>query len=241
MRKYLYKDLYQLEDKHWWHVSKRRAVVGCIQSYLKNTNPRILDIGCGTGKNLEQLKKYGKIYGLDNSKEAIKFCNQRGLKNIRLGKAENMPFKSDSFNLITLLDVLEHTDDNKTLNEVYRVLEKDGLLILTVPAFSWLWSDWDKVLHHKRRYNLNNLAKLLQKHSFTVSYATYLYSFLVLPALIIRQIKQKFLKSEKYSSDFKLSNDLLNKIIGVMANIEFKIVQKIPLPLGTTILVVAKK
>lgn len=241
MKKYLYNDLHLLEDSHWWHISKRRAVSDCIRNYLKKGDPLILDIGCGTGRNLEQLKKFGKIYGLDNSKEAIKFCKKRGLENIRLGQAEKIPFKSGSFDLVTLLDVLEHTDENKTLNEVYRVLRKDGLLILTVPAFNWLWSRWDEVLHHKRRYSLDNLVRLLRKYSFTITYSTYLYSFLVLPALIIRQIKQKLLKTKKYSSDFKLSTDFLNKIANAISLIEFKIAQKKTIPFGTTILVVAKK
>jgi len=241
MKKYLYNDLYLLEDKHWWHISKRRAILNCVRQFLKKRNARILDIGCGTGKNLEQLKKFGKIYGLDNSKEAIEFCQKRGLENIKLGEAESMPFKPNSFNLITLLDVLEHTDDNKTLKEAYRVLKEDGLLILTVPAFSWLWSRWDEVLYHKRRYSRNTLVNILKRHNFDIVYATYLYSFLVLPALIIRQIKQKLFKTKEYSSDFRLSGNLLNRIISTISKIEFKIAQKIPVLFGTTILVVAKK
>lgn len=241
MRKDLYKDLYLLEERHWWHVSKRNIVTNCIRDHLKKGGAKILDIGCGTGKNLEQLQEYGKIYGLDDSKEAIEFCKKRGLKNIKLGKAENMPFDPSSFDLITMLDVLEHTDDNKTLCEVYRVLRKEGLLIITVPAFRWLWSKWDEVLHHKRRYSLDNLIYLLQKHHFTIIYSTYLYSFLILPVLIVRKIKQRFFQTKEYSSDFKLSTNSLNKIISIIAKIEFKIAQKIPLPIGTTILVVAKK
>lgn len=241
MQKYLYGDLYDLEESHWWHMSKRRVVINCIQNYLKKKNTKILDIGCGTGKNLEGLKKFGMAYGLDNSKEAIAFCKKRGLKNLKLGKAEKIPFKSNSFNIITLLDLLEHTDDNKTLQEVYRVLEKNGLLIITVPAFSWLWSDWDKVLHHKKRYNKNDVINILKKNNFTVVYITYLYSFLVLPALIIRRIKQKFSQKKEYTSDFRLSNNFLNWIMNYLTKIEFQIAQKVPIPIGTSILIVAKK
>lgn len=241
MRKDLFEDLYTLEEQHWWHVSKRRNVTSCIQYYLKKSNAVILDVGCGTGKNLEQLKELGKIYGLDSSKEAIEFCKKRGLDNIKLGQAENMPFKQNSFNLITLLDVLEHTDDNKTLREVYRVLQKDGLLIITVPAFKWLWSEWDKVLHHKRRYNKYDIISVLSKNNFKVIYTTYLYSFLVLPALIIRKMKQKLFRKKEYTSDFQMSNSLLNWVMSYVSKIEFKLAQKITIPIGTTILVVAKK
>lgn len=238
MRIDLYQDLYDLENKHWWHISKKTIVTSFVGKFLKKRNANILDIGCGTGKNLESLKEYGKIYGLDSAKEAISFCKQRGL-NIRLGQAENIPFKSDFFDLVTLLDVLEHTDDNKTLKEVYRVLKKDGLLILSVPAFSWLWSKWDDILNHKRRYNKKDLIILLKHYNFTIIYITYLYSFLVFPALIIRKIKQRF--SNGYSSDFKLSNTILNKIILFISGIEFMLAKKKPIPFGTSIFVIAKK
>lgn len=241
MRKDLYKDLYSLEGQHWWHISKRRVVTSCIQYYLKKRDAKILDVGCGTGKNLEQLKKFGKVYGLDGSSEAIKFCKKRGLENLELGKAEDMPFQQNSFDLITLLDVLEHTDDNKTLQEVYRILKKDGLLILTVPALSWLWSEWDKILNHRRRYNKYGIISLLNKNKFNVIKATYLYSFLVFPALIIRKMKQSLFRKKEYSSDFQLSNPLLNRIMGYVSNIEFKLAKKITIPIGTTILVIAKK
>lgn len=241
MRKDLYADLYSLEEQHWWHISKRRAAVSCVRKFLKKPNAIILDIGCGTGKNMKELQKFGDVYGLDSSTEALSFCRKRGLKNVKLGKAENMPFKSNSFDLITLLDVLEHTNDNRTLREMHRVLRKDGLLILTVPAYEWLWSRWDEILNHKRRYNRNHLVSILKKHNFNTIYATYLYSFLVFPVFITRQIKQKLLQRNNYSSDFKLSNSLLNKIIDLMSKIEFKVAQRIPISFGTTILAVAKK
>lgn len=241
MRKDLFEDLYTLEEQHWWHISKRKIVVSCIQDYFKKRSAKILDIGCGTGKNMEELQRFGDVYGLDSSTEALSFCRKRGLKNIKLGSAEDMPFKPNSFDLITLLDVLEHTDDNQTLQEVYRILQKDGLLIITIPAFKWLWSEWDKVLHHKKRYNKNDIINVLNKNHFTVIYATYLYSFLVLPTLIIRRVKQKFFRKKEYTSDFQLSNPLLNWIMSYISKIEFKLAQKITIPIGTTILVVAKK
>ena len=152
MKKYLYEDLYSLEDKHWWHISKRRIVRNLIKKYNHLDNPRILDIGCGTGKNMEELQSLGPVFGLDSSIEALKYCKKRGLNNLIEGTAEKTSLKSSFFDVVTLLDVLEHTDDNKTLKEMNRIIKKDGIIIITVPAFGWLWSTWDEVLHHKRRY-----------------------------------------------------------------------------------------
>lgn len=241
MQSYLYQDLYLLEEKHWWHLAKRRMVQDLIKTYNRVLHPKILDVGCGTGKNMESFGNLGEVWGIDKSKEAISFCRKRGLENVRLSSADNTKFPDNFFDIITILDVLEHTDDNKALKEGHRILKEGGLLILTVPAFTWLWSKWDEILHHKRRYDRNHLVNTLKNHNFSIIYVTYLYSFLVLPVLIIRQIKQKLFRKKKYPSDFNLSNKILNKVINLMSKIEFKIAQKISLPLGTTILVVAKK
>src|SRR3989344_6385103 len=98
MKKYLYQDLFELEEVHWWHIAKRKICLALIKKYVKTrTNYKILDIGCGTGKNLEELSKIGKAFGIDNSFDAIKFCREkRGLKNVTLAPAQNTGFSDDS-------------------------------------------------------------------------------------------------------------------------------------------------
>lgn len=241
MKPYLYEDLYLLEEKHWWHISKRRVVRNLIDTYNRVKYPKILDVGCGTGKNMEHLQKFGEVWGLDQSRRALDYCRKRGLKNLKLGDAEKTNFSSNSFNIITMLDVLEHTDDDKVLKEMSRILKKEGLLIITIPAFSWLWSKWDEVLHHKRRYNSQSLTEILKKNNFKIIKMTYLYSFLVLPALVIRNIKQKLYNKNEYPSDFKLSNPILNKLMQLISGIEFKLAQIKSISIGTTLLAVAKK
>lgn len=239
MQNYLYIDLYTLEENHWWHVSKRKIVRYLIEKYVQKKNPHILDVGCGTGKNIEELKRYGQVWGIDNSLDAIKFCKKRGLDNVKQGNAENIRLPANSFDIITLLDVLEHTDDNKALNEMKRVLKKGGFLIVTVPAFPWLWSKWDEILHHKKRYTAKSLKEIFKSYDFSVIYLSYCYSFLVLPALFIRIIKS-FISRKNYSSDFKLSNFFFNIILGHLATSEFWLAQRLPLPIGTSIIAIVK-
>lgn len=240
MKKYLYEDLYQLEGKHWWHISKRRAVRQLIKKYNHLENPKILDIGCGTGKNIDELQRLGTVYGLDRSSEALKFCRKRGLKLLTKGTAEKTNLEPNSFDIITILDVLEHTDDQKTLIEMGVILKKGGIIILTVPAFPWLWSKWDEVLHHKRRYTLNTLKEILVANNFHPVKMTYLYSFLILPLLIIRKIKQNISK-DFYESDFKLSNPLFNLLLNNLSRFEFLLAENFYIPFGTSILAIAKK
>ncbi len=240
MKSYLYKDLYDLEEKHWWHIAKRKSVVTLIKKYSKG-KLKILDIGCGTGRNLEELSKIGESWGLDSSDEALEFCKKRGLKNLVKSGAEKTKFKDSNFTLISMLDVLEHTDDNKTLTEAYRILKSGGFVIITVPAYQFLWSKWDEVLHHKRRYTKSNLTQLLETNRFKIVSISYLYSFLVIPALLIRFVKSFIYRGNNYQSDFKLSSPPINKALELASDMERSIMLKVPIPFGTSIICVAKK
>lgn len=240
MKNYLYQDLYNLEEKHWWHISKRKIVFDFIKQYNNFKKPKILDMGCGTGKNVESLKHLGTVYGIDSSLQAIKFCKQRGLSNISLEKVVNTNFPETSFNIITLLDVLEHTDDNKTLKEAHRILHKDGLIIITVPALPFLWSKWDNVLHHKRRYTKKGLEQILKKNHFHILKISYMYSFLILPVIITRTIKDLFFR-KNYPSDFLISFSILNQILFTIARLEAVLVKRELVPLGLSVIVIAQK
>lgn len=240
MQKFLYQDLFRLEKTHWWHIAKRKTVKNLLKRHLKKRKGKILDIGCGTGKNMESLQDFGTVWGIDSSSEAIKFCQKRGLKNLKLGRAEKTKFPANFFDLVTLLDVLEHTDDNKALLESKRILKQKALLVVTVPAFPILWSKWDEVLHHKRRYTKSSLKNLLENNGFKILNLSYMHSYLLLPYLIIRPIKSIFFPVN-YSSDFKINSPLINRLFTALANLERAFVMKGFVPLGLSLVVVAQK
>lgn len=240
MQDYLYQDLYDLEEKHWWHIAKRKIVLVLIKNMHKGKGTKILDVGCGAGKNVEEFSKIGNAYGIDNSSQALGFCKEkRHLKNIFRAEAEKTPFAKNSFDIVTLLDVLEHTDDEKTIKEMGRILKKDGAVIITVPAYGWMWSRWDEVLFHKRRYTAGGLKMVLEKNGFKVLKISYFYSFLVLPVFVTRFFKSKL--SADYESDFKLSSALLNKILLFISDLERFLVLNLKVPFGLSIVAVAKK
>lgn len=240
MKKYLYKDLYNLEDKHWWHIAKRKAVLSFIYKYSPPKQMRILDMGCGTGKNLETLNKIGSAYGIDSSLQAIKFCKRRGLTNLSIEKADKTKLPEGSFDLITALDVLEHTDDSKTLKEIRRILRRNGLVIITVPALPLLWSKWDDVLHHKRRYTKKSLKKALENNNFQTLQISYMNSFLVVPVLLVRIIKSIIFR-KNYPSDFLLSPPFVNQILFLLSKLESIFIERGLVPIGLSLIAVAKK
>ena len=240
MEKYLYDDLFELEDTHWWHISKRLTVKTLILKFCKKKKLKILDMGCGTGKNLAELGIFGDVFGIDTSRDAIAYCKDRGLSQVRRGSTYRSGFGANAFDLVTLLDVLEHTDEHKTLSEVRRILVPGGEILITVPAFAWLWSKWDDVLHHKRRYSKNMLKEVLVSEGFEVVKISYLYSFLIIPAFLVRSIKS--LSSNKsYSSDFKLTSPIINKLMILVCDLERILMMWASIPFGTSLVVLAKK
>lgn len=239
MRIDLYTDLYTTEETHWWHKAKRRYITEYIKKYTQKKKLTILDVGCGTGKNMEVLAQYGDIWGVDASKEALLFCKKRGLTQVKLGHVEHLPFEKEIFDVVCVLDVLEHVADSIAIKEIKRVLKDEGLIIITVPAFSWLWSKWDEALHHKRRYTKDSLSAILAKEGFMIRKNTYIYSFLVIPSLIIRKIKQ--LRQKPYSSDFQINTVFLNHLLSFISKLEQMWVNRYDMPLGTSILCIAQK
>lgn len=240
MKKYLYKDLYLQEEKHWWHIAKRSWVKTMLRNYYNKTSGRILDVGCGTGENMKMLSAYGKVYGVDISKEAILFCKKRKLTNLFQENIEKTHFSNNFFDVVTALDVIEHVNDIKACEQIKRILKKDGIFVLTVPAFQFLWSEWDSVLDHKKRYTIDELKQLLSKQGFSILHISYIFSFLFLPVIFIRKIKS-FMFKKTYSSDFSINNSLSNILLLHIALIEKFLAKYFPIPFGTTIICVVKK
>lgn len=239
METYLYDDLYRQEETHWWHIAKRELMTGLIRRFIKGDRLKFLDVGCGTGKNIEALGQFGRVWGIDTSSVALKFCHKRNLTQVSLATGEKTKFARSTFDAVTLLDVLEHTDDVKTLREIKRILKPRGHLVLTVPAYQWLWGRWDEVLHHKRRYTLNSLAQLLKSQGFNPIYISYVYTFLLIPVYIIRCFKS-LRKHTYYASDFDLTTPTINRILLKLARGEQYLMRWGRLPFGTSIVCVAQ-
>ncbi len=236
----MYEDSYNLENTHWWHRAKRELVLSLIRRFSKKSTPRILDIGAGTGKNVETFNTIGTAYGIDASDEAIRFCQKRQLTTVKKGYSSNIHFANNYFDIVTMLDVLEHTEDKQTLKEVRRVLKSGGLFIINVPAFPWLWSTWDEIAHHKRRYTKESLTQVLTKNGFSVIKISYLFSFLLVPAFIIRRLKTSMYNKTSYISDFQTSSPF-NTLLLASSRIDIRVAISLGIPFGTSIFCVATK
>jgi glycosyltransferase involved in cell wall biosynthesis/SAM-dependent methyltransferase len=224
------------EDRHWWYVAKRQVVLTALEAAGKG---RCLDLGCGGGAMLAAAAGASvPAFGVDLSTQALDHASGRGLNGLVRAEAGALPFPEGSFNSALLLDVLEHhARPEGLLKEVRRVLAPDGVLIVTVPAFQWMWSYADHVLGHYRRYTRHQLDAELRSCGFEVKRLTYFHSWLLPVAWLFRKLRT-LMRSTNSADDFEVP-PLLNKILLQVTRLEMKIMKRFDLPFGLSVLAVA--
>jgi len=186
MEDIMYKLIYQTEQKNWWYRVRRIIIRQLINKYKLCPQPKILDVGCGTGLLLKELEKVGKVYGIDSSLIAVNFCKTREVSNVKQGDVTNIPFNDCTFDIVLALDILEHVeDDYLALQEIKRVVKKQGVIIIFVPAFKFLWGKSDKISRHYRRYAKKELINLAGKNNLTILRFSYFNFFLSDSSIVI--------------------------------------------------------
>ena len=242
MMRHTYRILYDVEETHWWHRGRRRIIESFVKEIcrsFKDRKPRILDVGCGTGGNLTLLSKFGDAEGVDVSPEALDFCRQRGLQNVRLGAAEKLPYEDGTFDLVTALDVVEHIDDDVAgLREFRRVLKPDGRILLFVPTFMFLWGVQDDVSHHRRRYRLPELRRAVETAGFVVERMTYANITFFLPILLGRKLMS--ITGLRTESENNINVPALNGVFGSIFGAESAALRYLNFPFGVSGLCVAR-
>ena len=200
---------------------------------------RILDVGCGTGANLEMLAQFGEAEGVDISDEALEFCCAKGLKTHK-GLAEELPFENESFDLVTALDVIEHLDDDILgLKEIHRVLRKGGRALIFVPAFMWLWGIQDDISNHRIRYTRKQITQRIKESGFMIERATYANITFFMPILIGRMLMK--LTGIKPESENNINVSALNGMFGKIFGAERFWLKYGNIPFGVSIVIVARK
>jgi SAM-dependent methyltransferase len=238
-----------VEDVHWWFVGRRRILLRILNRYLGpdgSQSRKILDVGCGTGTMLTHLAAFGKAEGVDVDEEAIAFCRERGLEDIRLGEATDLPFGDAAFDLVTALDVVEHLDDDvAAFREMNRVLRPGGYILVTVPAHKFLWGDQDEVNMHKRRYVARELRERLIHGGFDVLRVSYMNTLLFPPiaaARLLRRLERRLRPNTPQQSDFRYpAPGPVNPLLAAVFAAEGPVLTRVSMPFGVSILAVAKK
>jgi len=241
----LYATFYAVEDWYWWSVGTRAIFREWLVAALETPAPHLLDVGCGCGALTHELTALGKVTGLDISPRAIDYTRRRGLRKLCVGRAETLPFKTAYFDAVTAVDVMEHTDDDRsTLREIARVLRPGGAALIHVPAFPVLWGEHDEVNHHRCRYRRTPLGALIEESGLHIERLSYINCLIFPPALAIRLGKRGLrriagattLKPEIYDLP-RWFNSALITLLGL----ERALLQRVNLPFGVSLLCLARK
>ena len=247
MREQHYFEIHNAELTHWWYCARRQIVANLITKLATTNRPlQIADIGCGTGASFAMLTRFGWTVGIDFSPLALSFSRTHGHLQLAAAALPSRPFQSDSFDIVCALDVIEHIEnDADAMRELLRICKPNGLVILTVPAYQWLWSSHDDLNEHKRRYTRPQIQALLKDLPMTVERLSYMNILLAPPVIFYRQIKrlsQCFCKPNKpIRSDDFLPPRLLNWILRKVFAIEASWLTHHSLPFGTSVICAVRK
>jgi SAM-dependent methyltransferase len=233
MQEEAYLKITELQATHWWFVGARhiyRALLETGRGKAANTI-RLIDIGCGTGGNLELLSEYGPVAAMDISLQALLEIKIRPVLGLVQASSDALPFAENSFDVANLLGVIEHLDDDlAALREAGRVCSQGGFITLLTSAFPILWSHHDVANRHRRRYRLGQLEDRLRKAGLAPRILTYQNFFVFPPTLIVRLLQQ--LHPKPPGIDVGRPPKLLNSVLIGLARLEAFLIRKVRLPFG---------
>jgi len=227
-----YEQVREIERNHWWFAGRRRILLAVLER-LEVRAESILDVGCGSGTNLDLLReRFGEaiLHGIDIDRESLRHCDRRRSTLVCQADLVHLPFRDESFDLVCALDAIEHVPDDETaLRGLHRVCRSGGTLLATVPAFDFLWGNVDRVGHHFRRYRQRELTDVIERSGFAVRFVRY-FNTALFPAIAGVRLAARLFSSrdgvdgEELRTDFDIVksgplNSLLARVFGAEASL----------------------
>ncbi|MDD5175819.1 MAG: methyltransferase domain-containing protein [Sterolibacterium sp.] len=235
-----YLEMAETESRHWWFSGRRAILSSTIASLNLPHNPGILEVGCGTGGNIEMLDKFGRVSALemDDAARSIAATKTNNCHDIRAGYCpDKIPFTRQKFDLICMFDVLEHIEqDTETLLVIKNLLEKNGRILMTVPAYQWLYGAHDEFLHHKRRYSALQLRKKIAAAGLRPVKISY-FNTILFPLAVIVRLRDKLL-GNPLATGTRIPAAFINNLFSALFSAERFLLKHFNLPFGVSLLCV---
>lgn len=242
MRPEVYREMAAVQATHWWFAARRRILARLIEGLALPAEAQLLEIGCGTGGNLAMLARFGRLSAMEYDPVAREIAQAQQVCAVQAGGLpEPVPFDEGRFDLICLLDVLEHIrDDGPALARIRRLLKPGGRLLVTTPAYRWLWSAHDTAHHHHRRYTAGALRRLAAAAGLRVQRIGY-YNTLLFPLIALARLVQAALRpggGGEGGSDAALPSASINRALEAVFAAERHVLPRAMFPFGTSVIAV---
>jgi SAM-dependent methyltransferase len=239
MERSVYREMAALDQQHWWYKARREVLADLIRrEATPPANAHILEIGCGTGHNLEMLGGFGSVDALELDDEARAIAEKRLGRSVMSAPLPELAGLPDRhYDLIAALDVIEHIDDHHAaVAAIAAKLKPDGKFVMTVPAHQWMWSAHDVVNHHKRRYSKDGLRRLIGRSPLHLDRIGY-FNSLLFPLAVAERFSSKL--RSKDNAEVTLPSPALNAALERVFAAERHLIGRLPLPPGLSLFAVA--
>jgi ubiquinone/menaquinone biosynthesis C-methylase UbiE len=232
------------ERRHFWFRGFRRFVTPLLeQAAAGRTDLRILDCGCGTGNNLQMLRRYGRAAGIDVTLSGLAYARRHGERLVARASAISLPFSDESFDLVTSFDVIYAFDDRTAaaaLAEMCRVLAPGGHLVLNVAALPILRGNHSLLCGEVQRYTKRGLRAHLERAGFRVQRLTYTNAVL-LPLVAGVRMVQRLGGHHTSERETTVPPAPLNLTLTGLLSLEAAALRVVDMPLGSSLLALAGK
>ena len=241
LHKDAYKTIYEKEEDHWWFRGRRLIIKDVLDRLGLPQGARILDVGCGTGGNLTLLREYGDADGCDFSEEAIRFCKLRGFEHAFQASIYDLPCPDSEYDLVTCFDVIEHLRlDLPAVRELNRVCRPGGYLLVTLPAGPALYSSFDCVAGHLRRYRREEAVELLTQSGFQPLRISR-YAMLMHPLVRFYSWRGGLVGRAKHTEGMEPIFGATNALLIRLFELESLLLRYLDLPRGSSLFALAAK
>jgi SAM-dependent methyltransferase len=241
MERAVFDRMAELDQDHWWFLARRRILKRLIERVVRPPKKaKILEVGCGTGHNLAMLKSFGSVDASELDRCARAVANKRLPGKVKSAKLPDLSmFTRSGYDLIALLDVLEHVpDDLASLRAIHMRLKPGGALLLTVPANPWMWSAHDAAHHHFRRYTKKQLEELFLRSGLEIQLLSY-FNTLLFPLVAAARVVGKI--TRKGSADDKLPSAWVNSTLNAVFGLEAGLIGRVPMSFGVSLVAVVRR
>ena len=238
MERIVYERMAELDERHWWYRARRRILADLIARRIRlPQDARILEIGCGTGHNLQMLERFGRADGIEIDPEARAVAEQRLGRPIGDAPLPELAGVEDgAYDLVAILDVLEHVEaDREALESIARKLKPGGRILIAVPAHPWMWSAHDEVNHHKRRYTRRSLRRVIGEAGLRIEMLTW-FNSLLFPLAAAARLAGRLTGNK--DSDDKLPARPVNSLFEAVFGLERYAVGRLPMPPGVSLVAI---